>query len=207
MEGIKGKDIVACFNTVNGLWREIETMADRLTIMLRKEIDENGLRCAGEPDDKLDYKYFDDNYSDVCIGYIINIAAKSPKKKRPDVYFGFQVSLADNLINVPRNDEPIIFMFAAAEPMGFDDAWHMYFPMTDEFDTNFKVENETVLRWNDGSIAYGVPLLSLNNEADLQDLCVTPLLRLKKGENSEAVFDKKLNERIIKFPKKETLIS
>ena len=207
MEGIKGKEIVGCFNTVNQLWREIEAMADRLTVLLRKEIEEKGMRCDGTPDDELEYAVFDDDYSGVCTGCIRNIAAKSPKKKRPDVYFGFQVSLADNLINIPGNDEPIIFMFSATEPMDFDDTWHMFFPMSDESDTDFEIENKAVLRWGDGSVAYGVRLLSLNNEADLHNLCVIPLLRLYKGESPEVVFGKDINERIIKFPDKEALIS
>ena len=206
MESIKGKDIVGCFNTVNQLWREIETLTDRLTILLRKEINQNGLRCENDSNDELEYAVFNDNHSGVCTGCIRNIATKSPRRRSPDIYFGFQVSLADTLIDIPGNDEPVIFMFAATEPMSFD-GWYLTFPMLEDFDTDFEVENNLLLRWSDGSVVYGVRLFLLNNEDDLKNDCVIPLLRLQRGEKTEDVFNKDTNKRIIKLPERDALIS
>ena len=206
MEGMKGKDIVGCFNTVNQLWREIELMVERLTILLRKEIKENGMRCEEGTGDGLEYAVFNEDYSDVCIGCIRNIAVKTPRKRTPDLHFGFQVSLADNLIDIPGNDEPLIFMFAVTEPMGFD-AWHMAFPMSDDYDTDFKVENNVLLRWSDGSVAFGIRLLALNNEKDLLEQCVNPLMRLQKGDKAEVIFGNNPGDQIVKFPDHDALIS
>ncbi|OFC34840.1 hypothetical protein [Acidithiobacillus caldus] len=209
MEHLEGKNLVSCFDVVNQTWREVELMAERLTSILTKELDTNRLRIStNRISEEPDLAEFDDNYSDVSIGLIKCIPVKTKGKKAPDLYFGFQVSLAGNLIAVPGNEEPIVYMMMSTEEFGFDH-WWLAFPLCkEEDDLKIEVENDVLLRWkNDGSVAYGVKLLSLKNEHDLLDLCVKPLMSLHNGNSAKSVFGDHPDQRFVRFPDKSMLIA
>lgn len=208
MENVNGKDIVCCFNTVNQIWREIELMAERLTTILSKRLSDSGLHI--EENENPEYAIFDDNYSGACIGLIKRLAIKSTKKKRdPDFYIGFQISLADKLISIPDNEEPILYMISCPVKFSFeDDSWYIHFLMSeDDDDTDFSVENNIILHWDDKTMVYGVKLLALRNEEDLLKLCVEPIVSLHTGKNVEQVFGNDPDRRFVRFPPREKLIA
>ena len=209
MENLEGKNLVSCFDVVNQTWKEVELMAERLKTILTKEIGNNELRITTNGiSEEADCAVFEDNYSDVCIGLVKCIPVKTKGKKTPDLYFGFQVSLADNLIAVPGNEEPIVYMIMSTEKFGFDD-WYVEFPFDEEEDDlDFEVENGVLLRWkNDGSVVYGVNLLSLKNEHDLLDLCVKPLMSLHNGNSARSAFGDDPDQPFMRFPEKSKLIA
>ncbi len=205
MEAVNGKDIVCCFNTVNQIWDEIELMADRLTTLLRKAIADSDLHV--DENEEVDYAEFDDDHCGVCTGMIKTIAVKSGgRKKSPDLFFGFQVSLAGNLIGIPGNEEPVLYMIKSSENFDFGKGW-IGFPLCeqDDDDINFSVENNIVLKWED-TLAFGVKLLSLNGEKDLITHCVDPLISLHSGKSIVEAFGEHPSEIIVRFPPKEKLV-
>lgn len=207
MENVNGKDIVCCFNTVNQIWREIELMTDRLVALLSKRLSDSSLHV--EDKENPEYAIFGDNYSDVRIGLIKRLGIKSSKKKKnPDFYIGFQVSLAETLISIPDNEEPILYMISCPAKFSFEErVWHVDFPISeDDDDTDFSIENDIVMRWNDKKIVYGVKLLALSNEYDLLKLCVEPAVSLYAGKNAEQVFGNDPDQRFVRFPPKDKLI-
>jgi hypothetical protein len=205
MEAVNGKDIVCCFNTVNQIWEEIELMADRLTTLLRRRIADSDLHV--DENDEADYEVFDDDHSNVFIGMIKTVAVKSSRKKRkPDLFFGFQVSLAGKLISIPGNEEPILYMIKSSEKFDFSKGW-IEFPLCEQDgdDINFSVENNIVLQW-DGCLAFGVKMLSLKSDYDLINLCVDPLISLHVGKSVAEVFGENPDDSIVRFPPQEKLI-
>ncbi|WP_308388526.1 hypothetical protein [Acidithiobacillus sp. AMEEHan] len=209
MENLKGKNLVSCFDVVNQTWKEVGLMSDRLTAMLSKEIVENKLRIADdEVSDEDDLAEFFKDYSNVKIGLAKCIPVKTRGARKPDLYFGFQISLAGNLIDFHGNEDPIVYMIRFSHEFGFGH-WYFKFPLAkDEDDLDFNVENEVVLRWkNDGSIAYGVKLLSLKNEHDLLDLCVKPLMSLHNGNSTKSIFGDDPEQPFVRFPDKSKLIA
>ena len=209
MENLEGKNLVSCFDVVNQTWKEVRLMSDRLTAMLSKEIVENELRIADdEVSDEDDLAEFLEDYSDVNIGLAKCIPVKTRRTRTPDLYFGFQISLAGSLIDFPGNEDPVVYMIRFSHEFGFDH-WYFKFPLTkDDDNLDFNVENEVLLRWNsDGSVAYGVKLLSLKNEHDLLDLCVKPLMSLHNGNSAKSVFGEDPDQRFVRFHDKSKLIA
>lgn len=213
MTQVTGKEVACCFELVNRIWKEIDLMADRLGDLLKKGIDEAGLHVIDGSRSKdltlVEDAVFDDDHSEVLIGRIHNIPVKTrPRLQRPDRFFGFQISLADTLIAIPGNEEPVIYLYmSTGAEMSFGE-WFMSFPMDpDEDETDFEVQDGIVLKWVDGSIVYAVRLMDLQSEADLRALCIEPLMALYNDQSVEQAFGNPPDNRIVRFPEKTALIA
>ena len=206
METCNGKDVVKCFDVVEKVWQEVDLMSERLKDILTKEIGRSCFRMVSRSESSV-YTNFDENFSDVNTGYIYNIGIKDNNRQRlPTGYFGFQVSLADDLIAIPGNECPVLYMFYSEEPWSFDNGWWINFPVSDDDDQNFQVDSDVLLRWADNTIVFAVHLLDLHNEGDLRDLCAKPIVQLADNMSVDKVFGKEPDSRIIRFPEQRELI-
>lgn len=119
----------------------------------------------------------------------------SRRKKNPEAYLGFQISLEGDGINIPglNDNEPLIHVFCWNDPCDFSEENYLSFEGLEKDDQSVAtVENNRLLVWDGpyetsqtklGQVgwAYSLRLLSLNTPEDLKRHIIDPAIALLRG--------------------------
>ncbi|NBF10838.1 hypothetical protein [Pseudomonas sp. Fl4BN1] len=99
-----------------------------------------------------------------------------PKRSIGD-YLIVQISLTGMGVDACDNHEPLIHIGRFNAPIDFDTI-HMTFPLDVEDRDGPDLENQRLLRWEDGYWCYSLRLTDINNPADVQRCIIKPMAAL-----------------------------
>ena len=196
-----GAVLAKIFETAARFGTEINALTDMLCDLFSKEIPNTkpSLKCCIAGDPKV--KWRPDDSSWVCTDVAFNIPliantkrktepANTKRKAEPDMYIGFQISLARDGIAIPGNEKPLLHVFFWDVAADFD-GYYTSFPMgEDEPASGLEVVENRILVWADEASndwaarqwTFSLQLTSLNSKADLQKCIIAPSIALLSGK-------------------------
>ena len=127
----EGKQLVQCLSAVSAYGKEISALCETLNELLVKEIASANLPCkpAGgmayaERKDETEWIYTD-------IAYSLPLMGVNLRKNRPEMYLGYQISLAGDGMSFVGNEEPLLHVCFWIVNFAFGDGYFMTYPLGD----------------------------------------------------------------------------
>ncbi len=194
------KSVKGCFDSIQKLWSETDTMAGRLRSLLGESLPDK----YTQEDDDFEHNYSDDDciIQDNIYYYLIQKRRPGRKSKKADAYLGFQISFMGDGCDIPGNESPLLHMFyvESFKPGFGGDKLHFGFPGDYE---KFTVEADRLaVNRNEVRVVdcfYSLRFLSMSNEKQLKKYCVDPLINIVFNSHkvTEALPDDYLKEGVL----------
>ncbi|ABD70761.1 hypothetical protein Rfer_3051 [Rhodoferax ferrireducens T118] len=185
----EGRQVVQCFRAVSAYGKEIEALCETLNARLTQEIDnlKDELPCkvAGQfmkssREDEWDWIFTD-------VAYSLPLMDKAFRKKRAEMYLGYQISLTGDGMSFDGNEEPLLHVCFWDIEIGFgDEGVHMAYPVDQEHQPRLK-DNRLILwegsgaDWKKYQWTFSLRLLELKTSQDLHDRVIKPAIALLSG--------------------------
>ncbi len=169
------KSVKSCFESIQKLWDETNTMAERLHSLL------GGSLPDGYTQEDEDYEYKNSNDDWIVQDHVYYHFIKKKKRRKADCYLGFQISFMGDGCDIPENECPLLHMFYAENFKPGFGAGKLYFGFPGDF-KRFTIEADRLAVYrNEDRIVdcfYSLRFLSMSNEKQLKKYCVDPLINI-----------------------------
>lgn len=163
---------------------EVNQLGETLQNLIWEELQADDLPV------KIGTKVITESRTDASDWIAIDWAKSFPLYRRgrkgkgvPDMFFGFQISMAGAGTAPSCPPEPVLHMFLWTEPCNFKTADHMGYPLAPEYAPN--VDGGPLITWDSGykgwlekQWVFSVRLLALNSTKALMDSLVVPAIAL-----------------------------
>jgi hypothetical protein len=220
VNAIDGGTLSSCFAIVSKAGQELNVMMERLENLLKDGIERNKsfpyAICTTHAHSDWPSRDSEDEWVCTDAAFNLPLKLKGSRRRSPDRYVGFQISLLGKGIAIPGNREPLlhVYSWAGDAPIDFEDDNYIGFPFEDVEDGDdgrYQVKAERLMAWpmaGDPTSArswnYSLRLLALRTEEDLHSYCVAPALKLLgKSAIDEALPDAFLNSgALVRLPDK-----
>lgn len=181
-----GTTITKCFEVVALCGKEIEALCETLDSLFLKKISSRkpsehySLSAGGVKE-----VHRTDDSGWIVLDVARNFPFRTRKKQKTEMYLGYQISLVQGGIALPKNNEPLLHVFFWNAPVNFEEMY-IKFPFGDDLDRSCQVVGNKLVvwgeaepqNWTDREWIFSVKLTSLNSNADLLERVVIPALAL-----------------------------
>jgi len=190
------ESVKSCFESIQKLWNETDTMAERLFFLLGVSLPDG----YTQEDD-----YFEDSNSDddcVIKDNIYYYSIKKRGRRKADGYLGFQISFMGDGCDIPGNKSPLLHMFYVESFKPGFNGNELYFGFPGDY-KKFTVEADRLaVHRNERRVVdcfYSLRFLSMSNEHELKKYCVNPLINIvfKKSGVKDALPDDYLKNGVL----------
>lgn len=189
---MEGKKLFQAAKIVSKACGQIQALGDALYLKLEKELKQ----LENVSDVSSGYsKYENDSSTWLSIRWMEDLAITDSPKRKPTRHVAFQIFLYDEGEDAMiKNWEPSIYIIYGPGRDSFeDDSIRITSCFEDDFTVLDKNDNQ-LWRWYElsddtlDSWFFAVPLVKINNESDLQEQIVNPVISLLKTDDPKGSF-------------------
>lgn len=202
-EKMNGEKLLNAATIIVKAGAQIEALIEKLAENLKEKIDSvDGLRCSL---DKPQYEYCDAN--EWLVGNAFrNIEINEGRKTNSSKQLAFQVILYNSEDSELKNWQPAIYIMYAP---GIDEPFEPdSILLTDqELKPSINQDEDRIVRWDEDVLGvidswfFVVPLVRINNEADISEQIVEPAIKLLKQELAKQEQEATEQTEVNIFPK------
>jgi hypothetical protein len=190
-----GNNITNAFRLVSQCGAELNSLSNLLTEMLSAAISsDNELKCSTNGKAVSISRYDDSGWVRTDHAVNIPLRKRSARTRKDTVrYLGFQISMMNDGMALPDNDEPLLHVFLWSLPVDFNEIY-MGFPLC-ENNSPQVIDHRLLIwpeiegdyweiegKWDKREWNYSLRLAQLNTQNDLEKHCIEPVIALLKGK-------------------------
>ena len=179
-----GNSLILCFEAISSYGKEIDALSETLGELLVKNLGTSSLPCKVIDKLKYDNRMSDTGWVCTDVASSLPLMGKHRRKKKPELYLGFQISVAGDGVSFHGNNEPLIHVNFWENAVDFDQESYMHYPLEEAQIKNNRLLfwNHETEGWNKDEWTFSIRLLTLDSSQALIDRVIHPAIALLRGE-------------------------
>ena len=178
----EGKKLVQCISAISAYGREIDSLCETLNDQITQRFSRDDLPC--KPVGKMVSDLRRDETEWVCtdVAWSLPLAGKKARIGRPEMYLGYQISLAGDGMAFVGNEEPLLHLCLWESDIDFNEVY-MGYPLDEDPAITIK-DNRLIVwegpgtTWKKDCWTFSIRLLTLDSSNALLERVINPAIAL-----------------------------